>query len=233
MFKYFVVFAILLSSLQMVTLAQDDLEQITYNEVLTRKFESKNEQFFASFTATAGDVVYLLAEYEGFVIGSIELDIRDDVGRSIGTEQSYSLEDFVLAEIPADGQYTVVITAEEAEVVNIWLGLSGKLNDGIDVQIKDDDDFMRIYLIDVPESGKYAITYERTKGDLDVNFAINNFSARFTETVVDINGLNIDSWTIIVDLDKGDEYIAFVAEEWLVFGGGKSADVTISIAPLD
>lgn len=232
--KRFFVFVLmtLIFSMSMSAFAQSDNLQVTYNTIFSHKFNAANEQLFAEFSAKKDEVVYLQAKYEGFVFASIELDLRDESGRSVGTQESYLLEDYVIATIPQDGTYIAVITAEEPETVSFEIGLSGYLNDGIDVELTSDS-FRKIYMVNVPSNGEYVVNYTRASGGLDVNFMLVNMSSMFTETMLDISGVGADKWSATINLSTRDKYLLFIDEELLSMGSGDSAQVNITFIPAE
>lgn len=232
--KKFYVFVLLtlVFSMSMSVFAQAENLQVTYNTVFSHKFNAANEELFAEFSAKKDELVYLQAEYEGVIIGNITLDLRDQSGQSIGTQESYLLENYVIATIPQDGTYIAVITSEEPETVRFEVGLSGYLNDGIDVEITSAG-FRKIYMVNVPSDGEYVINYTRTSGALDVNFVVVNMSSMLTEAILDIKGIAATKWSASINLTTSDKYMIFMEEYFFAMGNDGSVQVSITFAPAE
>lgn len=228
--KYFIIFisTILLFSTSAL-LAQDDVPILKYDEVYTHQFTEEGEQFFAQFEGTEGDVVYVLAEYDGFVVGSIEIDLRDTVGRTVGFKQEYAFDEFIIAALPQTALYTVVVTAEEAEPVEIVVGTSGYLEDGVEATITEDG-FKKILGIKTDTAGEYQVSYSKTSGSLATNFTIVTFSRFFNENILTVSGTDVGEWTATVDIKPGEQYVAFLDRN-IFSGGGKEASVRIEMKP--
>lgn len=210
-----------------LALAQGEVPKIEYDQVYIHPFTEPDEQFFAQFEGSAGDLVYFLADYEGFVIGSVEIDLRDAVGRTVGFKDEYAFQKFVLAELPSDGLYTVVITAEEPEPVEYIVGLAGYLNDGLTATIEVDG-FPILAGVRVPESGKFSITYNRVDGELGVSLNIITFSEFFNENVITVQGTSVHSWEGSISLDENSQYIAFIDRNFFR-GGGNTATIEVEL----
>ena len=219
----------ILSIFTITTLYAQDVKQIKVDTLYTFTPISSNEQFFAQFTGNKDDVVYLLADYEEFVIGSIELDIRDSVGRTVGLRDDYSLDPFVLAVLPSSGTYTVVITAEEPEPVVFWVGKSGFLEDGIRIEVTDDEKFPTFVAVRADQTAKFIFYYGREEGDLAVEVNLISFSEIFTDTVISFEGSNINELYAVVDIIKDNIYVAVVSRDLFSFSGGTSSTVVVTM----
>lgn len=226
---FFVAYIVLHLFSTFTTFSQDAFPRVDLNTRISITFTTSQKQYFATFSADQGDVVFLTAEYDGFVIGSLDLDLRDSVGRSIGQKVSFNLKDYMVAEVTTDGEYVLVVTAEKPEAATIFLGKTGYINDNYTISIYDDEP-AKPFLVRVEARGNYNIEYERLSGDLDVNFSIVNISKLFPETVVDISGLGISSWSINVDLQPRFQYVVFIGEEFISFGSGDNASVRITFS---
>lgn len=229
MFKLKILLIFLLLFITTQAFSQD-VPLIPYNEEATAELTSDNLQYFAQFEGTAGDVVFLQAEYEDFTIANIELDLRDSVGRTVGFREEYIFNPFVIAELPSDGLYTVVITAEEAGDINFIIGKSGYLEDGVTATILEQG-FQTLFLIRAEDSGDYIINYERTDGDLGTDFALVTFSEFFTESLVQVSGTSLSQWSATVRVNEGDTYVVFLSRT--LFGSGEEAEVTIQMQAAD
>lgn len=219
---------ICLSLIAGAALAQDEIPLITYNQIQTHQFTESGEQYFAQFEGKEGDVVYLLADYTDFVIGDLELDLRDSVGRTVGFKDEYAFDKFVIAELPNDGMYTVVISAEEAESVDYIVGLSGYLESGVEASITNDS-FQVLFLVLAEQTGDYSITYERKAGDMGTQLTLVTFSKFFSENAITMSGTSVNSWSANITLTKGDRYVAFLDRNFFT-GGGSSATVFIKLS---
>ncbi len=211
--------------------AQADVPILNYNEIYVYDFERSDEQHFAQFNGNQGDVVYFLADYDGFVIGDLEIDLRDSVGRTVGLKEEYAFQEFIIAELPTTGLYTVVITAEEAEPVKYMVGKSGYLEDGITTQISEDG-FEVVIAVRAQETGTYRVQFERVQGTLGTDFSIITFSGFFNENIVSVSGTQLDSWVANVRLTEGDTYVA-ILDRNIFSGGGKQSTVTINMTAIE
>jgi hypothetical protein len=214
------------------TLMAQDVDLIQYNAKTQHEFKEADEQYFAQFEAKVGDVVYLTVDYDDFVIGTLEIDIRDRVGRSIGKKVDFNLQEYIIAEVKDAGLYTVVIKAEEPGVVNVTLGETGYINDGWTLKINKEDK-PRPFLINVAQADEYIVVYQKSSGDLDVNFTIIDYAPLFSETVADVSGLGMSRWAIILNLETNGDYVVFIGEEFLSFGSGDSASVNLTFKLAD
>jgi hypothetical protein len=222
--------SIMMLLLSMITQSQDDGLQVEYGETYTYTPQTANEQYFAQFTGEEGDVVYVLADYEEFVIGDIDVDLRDSVGRTVGFKNEYAFEKFVIGELPSSGLYTVVITAEEPEAVKFIVGVSGYLEDGVEATIEEDG--FKVFLgVRATQDGAHTLQIERTNGDLGTDFSIITFSEFFSENIISISGTDVNSITAEIDLNEGDQYIAILGRN--LFGSGRDATVSILLEPLE
>lgn len=226
---FFIAYILLYLFSAVTTFSQDAFPQVDLNTRISTTFTNSQKQYFATFNANQGDVIFLTAEYDGFVIGSLDLDLRDRVGRSIGQKVSFNLRDYIVAEVTTDGEYVLVVTAEKSEAATIILGKTGYINDNYTISISDDEP-AKPFLIKVETRSNYNIEYERLSGDLNVNFSIVNISGVLAETIVDISGLSVSSWSVSVYLQPRVQYVAFIGEELFSFGGGNNASVKITFS---
>lgn len=206
---------------------QEEIPVVKYNQVYTHQFDQGGEQYFAQFTGAKGDVVYLLAKYTDFVIGNIDIDLRDSVGRTVGIKNEYLYQKFVIGQLPSDGTYTVVITPEKPETVDFKVGLSGYLEDGVEATLEKDG-FQTLFLIRGDRTGNYNLSYERRSGNLPTDFSIITFSEIFTESIIEVNGTSVNTWNANVMLTQGDTYVGFLDRN--TFGDGDKATVYIKLS---
>jgi len=226
---FFLLSLFLVLSSAPIVLAQEEVPRITYDQVYTYKPTEPNHQFFAQFEGSIGDIVYLLADYEGIVIADLEIDLRDSVGRTVGLRDEYSFQKFILAELPSNGLYTVVITAEEPEPVEYIVGTTALLNDGFTTTIKKEG-FPVLAGLHVPRSGYYTLTCNRISGDLGTSFDIITFSEFFNENVITVRGTEVGSWSARVFLKQGNQYVAFIDRN-IFSGGGDEAILQMQLQP--
>jgi hypothetical protein len=209
--------------------AQEDVPRLTYNESLPYAFEEAGEQFFAQFEGAEGDVVYFLARYTDFVIGNLDVDLRDSVGRTVGFKEEYAFQNFVIAELPAAGLYTVVVTAEEPGAAEVVVGKSGYVNNGVELAIERDG-FQALAMVTIDSAGDYTLSMERVEGEMGIDLTLVNFSEFFSENVVTIAGTNVGNVTADVQLEAGSTYL-IVFDNNIFYGDGDRATVLLTLTP--
>ena len=210
------------------TVRAQDIQQLELDKSISYTFANDNEQFFGQFQASKGDLVSLTAKYDGFVIGTLEPELRDTIGRSIGLKADYSFQHFALAEIPADGTYTVVINSEKAATVNIFLHKTYYLSSTpVEVQFSADDSPL-FFGLKVDKAGDYAVSLNRIDGKLSTQFAIQALGQYFNETLLQVGGSVVSEWTATVPLDPKQQYFAAI-DNTLLSTTGSTATVQISV----
>lgn len=221
----FLLIMLLLAILAFAVSAQD-VPLVTYDEVNTASLDEDALQFFAQFEGTTGDVVYLLAEWSEFSSADIEIDMRDSVGRTVGFRQEYAFNWFVIAELPADGLYTIVITGEEAGDVDYIVGKSGYLEDGVEGYV-DRESFDTLFLVRAEEDGNYTLSFSQ-EGGMGTEFRLITFSETFSENIILVNGTSFNEWSASIELNEGDTYVAFLGRN-IFLGDGEEATVSIQL----
>jgi len=208
-----------------------DVPTIEYNKPLSYTFKEENEQLFAQFTGKKGELVYIEADYDGFVLGTLEIDLRDKVGRSIGLKDEYIFKPYILAELPNDGDYTVVVTSEKAEAAHILVGKTSYLNsDTTTIKISADDQPV-ILGVNAEKSGKYAVSIIRIDGELATEFTVSRQDEFIDETIVRVSGGQLSSWTGEIELKSGEKYVAFLTQD-LFRKASSKATIEIKLTPV-
>ncbi len=230
--KWFIsLIAVLMGTFFTIPTFAQDVPTIEYNKPLSYTFKEENEQLFAQFTGKKGDIIYVEAEYEGFVIGTLEIDLRDKLGRSIGLKDDYIFKPYILAELPSDGDYTVVVTSEKAELANVLVGKTNYLNSEA-TTIKIAADAQPVIIgINAEKSGKYAISIVRTDGELATEFSISRQDQFIDETIVRVSGGQLSAWTGEIELKTGEKYIAILTQD-LFRKANSKATIEIKLTPI-
>lgn len=215
----YIVFILMFIAIPVI--AQDDeIIQAEYNTIYTVDYPSDGGQTFLQFEGKAGDVIYLLAGEMEVIFGAeIVLDLRDSVGRSIGTQYEYAFEPFVIAQLEADGVYTAVVTftTDEPSPVEILIGKTKYIaEEGATVTFTDKN-FALMALVAVEESGVYDISYTRIEGDWSPSIILLDFSERFTERTLDISGVELVEWNVAVHLESDRVYVVLISNEFSTF----------------
>lgn len=226
--RYILIIILCLTALTPTVLSQD-VPQLEIDTVYTHQFTGE-DQFFAQFEGTAGEVVYLLADYTDFVIGDLVIDMRDSVGRTVGFKEEYVFEQFVVGEIPADGLYTIVIEPEEnEESVDILVGTSGYLEDGIQT-ILTRDGFQSFFLIRAEETQAYTLEANVIDGEMGLQISILTFSEFFTQPILQLSGgAFTQSLSGVTTLNAGDTYIGVLSRP-LFLGDDDTTTVEINLS---
>lgn len=215
----FVILTLMLIALPVM--AQDDeIIQAQYNGIYTVDFAAGGGQAFLQFDGVEGDIVYLLAGEMEVIFGAeMVLDLRDSVGRSIGTQYEYGFEPFVIAQLEADGVYTAVVTftADEPSPVEIVIGKSKYIAEEGATATFGDSNFALLALVSVEESGVYDIIYTQVEGDLSPSIVLLDFSEMFTERTLDISGMNLVEWNVAVNLESDRNYVVLISNEFSTF----------------
>ena len=229
--KWFIsLIAILIGTFLTVPVIAQDVPTIEYDKPFSYTFKQENEQLFAQFSGKKGDVVYVEAEYDGFVFGKLEIDLRDKVGRSIGLKDEYVFKSYILAELPSDGDYTVVVTSEKAEPANILVGKTNYLNtEKTTIKIKADAQPV-ILGINAEKSGKYVLSISRTDGELATEFSVVRLDQFINETIVQVGGGQLSAWSGRIELKAGEKYVAFLTQD-LFRKANSNATIEIDLKP--
>lgn len=211
--------------------AQEEVPRIEYDRLYSHTFEEEDGQLFVQFRGAAGELVYVLADYTGYASGDLEVDLRDSIGRSVGFRDEYVFSPFLLAELPGDGLYSVVVTSEAAEEVQYLVGRTGYLEDGVETRLEAES-FVQVFGVRASRDGFYELELERQEGSLATDFALINYSETFSPEVVGVNGTEVEAWTTRVRLSEGDRYVAFLDEN-RIRDRESFAELQLRLQPLD
>lgn len=233
-----IILGILFLLLAMPVLAQDDIIQAEYDAVSTVSFDAPGGQAFLQFTGSEGDVVYVLAGEAEIAFGTdLTLDLRDSVGRSIGMNEEYAFQPFIVAELPSDGHYVVVVTFEhdEAMDVEVLIGQTQSIGSEEITITFGGDNFAQLLVLDFEESGMYLLQMGTSDNQILPTLVVANFSEFITERTVYVGGSELIAWGVGSNLNINGEYVVFITNEFGLFhvtNGFEEVEIELSLKPI-
>lgn len=186
-----------------------------YGDVFEITFSQEGQQELIQFEGSAGDWVYLSGDQvdAGSVI-QINFEIRDSNGLRISFGNDAPFDSFALAQLPADGVYTAVMTYDTfGEAIyrvrlNQTLNLAEVESSQAIFQIDNPPD---IFYIEVSSPGYYDFMLDRViTTDQPIELQVMSFERASGRTIARFSGEDIESWRVTLGLNPGVQYVLYI-----------------------
>lgn len=227
--------------------AGNTVEEIEYGDTVEVEFSSRSDEAFFEFEGEEGDVIYIEAVIDFSSDLSydeeLEMELRDSSDDLVARSQNLlflSVSPFILLELEESDTYTIVLEFSGSSEPTALLKLEETVylsDDSVEFTVEDDG-FATLVGIRVEDDGLYQINVSRGRGDLPVGFDVRDFSDEFGISLATVSGEALQSWSVVLELERDIEYTGVVGPSLFLLGavglyGGGSIDVTLSMEPFD
>ena len=219
--------------------AQDDVISASYGETYTVTLPEEGQQRFLQFTGQAGEVVYVAGKSQETGSTGLLFEIRDSVGRQIGIVEDFPSSPYALAELPADGAYTAVVTADRSsdDPYTITLDQTGYLGQEPQAASFEVLGPAVVFGVKVPADGEYALRLARVDaGDLPVEMDVEDFTRDSGLTIIRFSGQEVEGLRLEINLKADTLYIVRVQSglnsiAFLPDGADLRSEFTLTLVP--
>jgi hypothetical protein len=196
--------------------AQEEVD-IEYGETVTFDFDEDNDEAVFIFEGSSGDVISAIGAFEYSedldysATLSMELENEDEDLVAEGQNIDFlfttpglvaELEDDgeyrLIVEFTGEGEATMVLNLQETSFLSEEPVTFGVASEGLPTLVG----------ISVEDDGLYEISLNLEDGDLTFDFYLLEFSSEYPTTLANVSGQAVEGWSVIVDLEGGQDYIA-------------------------
>lgn len=194
--------------------AQDAIP-ITYGVPFEGEFTANNRQARFTFEGKAGEVIYIFPQGTG-LFSTLEFDIQLSDGRDTALGTLYNkerLKPVLVAELPADGRYTITLIGNMNGAYRLELQRTLNLLPDMQIEGVIAPEESRFYIIRSPQPLKIALTYTRLDGTFSPELRIEDFEQSFPREVAAISGRALSTATLELNLEANVEYLITLAQK--------------------
>ena len=196
------------------TLHAQDAAPITYGEPVTGNLKEGGQARF-TFEGKAGDIVYIFPQGT-YLFSTLEFDIRLTDSRNAALGKVYNrerLKPVLLAELPADDRYTIMLTGKGSGGYILTLDKTLNLLPDTETEGEIDADGSRFYLIRSAQPLNITLTYTRLSGTFSPELRIEDFEQGFPREVAAVSGRALTTATLALTLAADVEYLVTLAQK--------------------
>lgn len=199
----------------LLALHAQDATPITYGVPFEGEFTVDNRQARFIFEGKAGEIIYVFPQGTG-LFPMLEFDIQLTDSRNTALGALYNkerLKPVLIAELPAEGRYTITLTGNMGGTYR--LELQRTLNLLPDTQIEGviAPEESRFYIIRSPQPLKITLTYTRLDGTFSPELRIEDFGQGFPREIAAVFGRALSTATLELSLEANVEYLVTLAQK--------------------
>jgi hypothetical protein len=234
----FFILLLILSFAAATVQAQEEVD-IEYGENASFEFDEDNNEVVFIFEGEAGDVISAVAAFEYSedfdYSATLTMELTNEDDDTVAEGQNI---DFLfatpglIAELEEDGEYRLVVEFDGTGEATMQLRLdeTAYLSDESVTFGISSEGLPTLVGISVEDDGLYQISLTPEDGDMNFTFYLLEFSSSFPTTLASISGEGLEGWSIVVDLEDGEDYIATMGSLFsLLFSDSQSIDSEVSL----
>jgi hypothetical protein len=196
------------------TLYAQDTAPIAYGAPVTGNLKEGGQARF-TFEGKAGDIVYIFPQGTD-LFSTLEFDISLTDSRNAALGKVYNrerLKPVLLAELPADDRYTIMLTGKGSGGYILTLDKTLNLLPDTETEGEIDADGSRFYLIRSAQPLNITLTYTRLSGTFSPELRIEDFEQGFPREVAAVSGRVLTTATLALTLAADVEYLVTLAQK--------------------
>lgn len=197
---------------QLPTAHAQEATPITYGEPASGNFTRPGEMRF-TFTGSAGDVIYIFPQATAaFAILEFDIALTDSSGDALGNLYNKErLRPVLLAELPADGTYTIVLTGNGTGEFSLLLQKTETLLPDVQVTSTIEPEGFHFYRIFSPQPLTIELEYQRVEGTFSPELRIEDFTQGIPREVAAVSGRVLQDARLRLVIDANVEYLVTIS----------------------
>ncbi len=185
---------------------------IAYGEPVNGNFTRAGELRF-TFTGSAQDVIYIFPQATGmFSTLAFNLKLTNSSGEALGNVYNKErLRPVLLAELPADGTYTITLTGDSAGEFSLLLQKTQDLLPGVQITNTIEPEGFHFYRILSPQPLTIELEYLRLEGTFSPELRIEDFTQGIPREVAAVSGRVLQDARLRLSLEANVEYLVTIS----------------------